>query len=311
MDKEIDELFFTRSIKKQNLTPTLMPISKNHIPLRQGYGVRNLISASEKAPQVVVKIPKRHGHSNGLKGISNNLDYITRNGKLEIEDEDGNIYFGKKEVMENLNKLGMPKQSNRRESINFVFSMPPKTDPIKLKNAVRNFTKEQFKNYYYYFVLHTDEPHPHVHLCLIIKGKDGQRLNPRKADLMEYRIKFADHLRDFGIKCTATYRIHHGKQKKYQNSTIEHIKQRGGVSYVEKKDNSFQPNNPFEEKTKETLKKLSKNYRKILQKLQENNRPKEALKFKEFIQEFDKNKNEIFKNQEQHHNIENDVGIDR
>ena len=39
-----------------------------------------------RAPQVMVKIAKA---PKGMRGISNNLSYISRDGKLDIEDQDG------------------------------------------------------------------------------------------------------------------------------------------------------------------------------------------------------------------------------
>ncbi|MCV2503587.1 MAG: traS protein [Neisseriaceae bacterium] len=285
MNKQIDELFFTRSIEKKHLAP--------RIPLREGYGARNLLASADNAPQVVVKIPRRHGNSKGLNGITNHLDYISRNGELEVEDQDGNIYHGKeeqKEIIQDLKKLGIPQESKRREAINFVFSMPPKTDPIKLKNAVRNFAQEQLKNHPYYFTLHTDEPHPHVHLCAIIEGKNGKRLHISKPDLMEYRIQFADHLRDQGIQCTATYRIHQGKERKYQNSTIEHIKKRGGISYVEKNKNSekiyLKSENPLQQKIERSLQKIKKNYTQISDIFTQNNQKFEAEKMSVLFEKF-------------------------
>ena len=41
-----------------------------------------------RSPQVMVKLvmaPK------GMKGISNNLSYISRDGQLDIEDQDGQV----------------------------------------------------------------------------------------------------------------------------------------------------------------------------------------------------------------------------
>lgn len=224
-DRKIDELFFTLSIKKRATVPTLKP----------GFALRNLRSAAQHHPQVIVKIPKRKGKSNGLSGIKTHLDYISRNGLIEIEDDDGNIYSGhegKKEIVDFLSGIAIQKQSKKREAINFVFSMPPGTEPKSVCNAVRTMAKEQFPDHYYFFALHTDEAHPHVHLCLIVRDKNGIRINPKKADLIEYRLRFAEHLREKGVECTATYRSHLGKNRRYQNSIVEHIKKRGGDSYI-------------------------------------------------------------------------------
>ena len=54
--------------------------------------------------------------------------------------------------------------------------------------AGKNFAWEDFGlKHRYAMVLHTDEPHPHVHLVVRAMGYDGQRLNIRKATLREWR----------------------------------------------------------------------------------------------------------------------------
>jgi hypothetical protein len=47
------------------------------------------------APQVVVKLAKAPA---GMRGISNSLMYISRDGQLEIEDQDGQVIQGKDAV---------------------------------------------------------------------------------------------------------------------------------------------------------------------------------------------------------------------
>lgn len=49
---------------------------------------------NKKLPQVVVKIS---GSSKGANKAQAHADYIGRNGKVEIEDQDGNKYKGKNE----------------------------------------------------------------------------------------------------------------------------------------------------------------------------------------------------------------------
>jgi hypothetical protein len=52
-------------------------------PVRTG---RGLSAPQARVPQVVVKLVRA---PKGMKGISNNLTYISRDGRLEIEDQDG------------------------------------------------------------------------------------------------------------------------------------------------------------------------------------------------------------------------------
>lgn len=92
--------------------------------------------------------------------------------------------------------------------------MPPGTPPQKVLSAVRNFAREEFYGQHRYaMVLHTDEPHPHVHL--VLKGVSGQgvRLNIRKATLRHWRSQFASHLRHLGVAANATERAVRGESR--------------------------------------------------------------------------------------------------
>jgi hypothetical protein len=69
-----------------------------------------------------------------------------------------------------------------------VLSMPEETDPVRLRDAARAFAPDLFAGEHdYVFALHTDTPRPHVHLSMCSRGRDGQGLNPRKADLERWR----------------------------------------------------------------------------------------------------------------------------
>ena len=93
-----------------------------------------------------------------------------------------------------------------------MFSMPPGTPPAKVLAAVRNFAREEFAlQHRYAFVLHTDEPHPHVHLVLKAVSEQGVRLNIRKATLRHWRSEFARNLRLLGVSANATERAVRGE----------------------------------------------------------------------------------------------------
>ena len=69
-----------------------------------------------------------------------------------------------------------------------MFSMPAGTPPDKVLAAVKNFAREEFGlKHRYAMVLHTDEPHPHVHMVVKAVSEQGVRLNIRKATLREWR----------------------------------------------------------------------------------------------------------------------------
>jgi hypothetical protein len=89
--------------------------------------------------------------------------------------------------------------------------MPAGTPPNKVLAAVKDFAREEFgAKHRYAMVLHTDEPHPHVHMVVKAMGYDGTRLNIRKATLREWRRQFARHLREHGVAANATERVTRG-----------------------------------------------------------------------------------------------------
>jgi len=162
--------------------------------------------------------------------VKANLDYITRNGKVELEDSQGNTYLGKesvKEFFDEWNDFDREKRNkNQRDTMKMVLSMPAGTDADALKKAARDFIKKEYSaNHEYAFALHTDEKHPHVHVVVKTLGFDQKRLNPRKADIQQWRENFAEKLNDRGIDAVATPRIIRGVVKKSEAQVLRHIEQ--------------------------------------------------------------------------------------
>ena len=164
-----------------------------------------------------------------MKHIKAHMDYISRNGDVEIEDENGDIHQGMEAVRDVRDawakgKIGIPYEGEKRkEAFNIVLSMPPGTDRQAVKDAARAFAKEQFGNHQYVFAAHDDEKHPHVHLAVKAVGHDGIRLNPRKGDLQFWREQFAEKLRDQGIEANATPRRARGIVQKAEKQAVRHI----------------------------------------------------------------------------------------
>jgi hypothetical protein len=114
-----------------------------------------------------------------------------------------------------------------------MFSMPPGTPPDKVLGAVRNFAREEFwAQHRYAFVLHTDEPHPHVHLVLKAVNEEGVRLNIKKATLRHWRSEFARNLRRLGIEANATERAVRGETTKAKKDGIYRASLRGDSNQV-------------------------------------------------------------------------------
>lgn len=207
-------------------------------PAKRPAGREKLAATVRKAPEVMVKITtggkdpatgKPRPIMTDMRSIKAHMDYISRNGTVEVEDEQGRIHNGMEEVRavrDDWRGGGIPyKNGTRREAFNIVLSMPPGTDRPSVKNAARMFAAELFGNHQYVFAAHDDEKHPHVHLTVKALGLDGVRLNPRKNDLQYWRETFAEKLREQGIEANATPRKVRGVVKKAEKQAVRHINQ--------------------------------------------------------------------------------------
>ncbi|WP_281661193.1 relaxase/mobilization nuclease domain-containing protein [Microvirgula aerodenitrificans] len=236
---------------------------------------------AKKTPEVMVKIS---GGGKNMKHIKAHMDYISRNGGVEIEDENGDIHHGMEAVRDVRDswakgKICIPYDGEKRkEAFNIVLSMPPGTDRQAVKDAARNFAKEQFSNHQYVFAAHDDEKHPHVHLAVKAVGHDGIRLNPRKGDLQYWRELFAEKLRDQGIEANATPRRARGIVQKAEKQAVLHIdsefkqgkrKAPARVTQVQRYDaeaeikTGLRRINPAQDKIKAARKETQKAYGKI------------------------------------------------
>ena len=111
--------------------------------------------------------------------------------------------------------------------------MPPGTPAKGVLEAARKFAREEFAlKHRYALVLHTDEPHPHVHLVVKAVSEHGERLNVRKATLREWRWEFARRLREQGIPANATERAVRGENRSHKTDGIYRATLRGDSRHV-------------------------------------------------------------------------------
>ena len=216
---------------------------------RRGPGRRDHLSLGEielisrtvrRTPEVMVKVLSRGGQD--LKAIGRHLDYLNRGGEVDIETDDGERLSGKGVEKELLEDWDLDLEEHRRKADleprsgrsppklvhKLMFSMPAGTPPEKVLAAVKNFAREEFGlKHRYAMVLHTDEPHPHVHMVVKAMSEQGVRLNIRKATLREWRRGFARHLRALGIAANATERAVRGERRSPKRDGIYRAEQRG------------------------------------------------------------------------------------
>lgn len=186
---------------------------------------------TRRVPEVMVKI---YSSCKGMRQAGRHMDYISRKGALELEDQDGALLVGKDDLaaVKDEWRFGgvevIGEESTRRDTLNIVFSMPAATNEVALKRAVREFASDTFAGHQYVMAYHTPttdpdpEPpeHPHVHLSVKVEGEDGSRMNPRKADLQHWREGFAAKLRANGIEANATSRLARLKRNRGPNRAV-------------------------------------------------------------------------------------------
>lgn len=216
---------------------------------RRGPGRRDHLSPAEvelisrtvrRTPEVIVKVLNRGRQD--LAAIRRHVDYLNRGGELEIETDEGQRLAGKgveKELVmdwdldleehRGRHELGpRADQSPPKLVHKLMFSMPAGTPPDKVLDAVKNFAREEFGlKHRYALVLHTDEPHPHVHVVIKAMNEQGMRLHIRKATLREWRREFARHLRALGVAANATDRSVRGESRSPKRDGIYRAKERG------------------------------------------------------------------------------------
>ncbi|KVW83014.1 relaxase/mobilization nuclease domain-containing protein [Burkholderia cepacia] len=192
-----------------------------------------VVRTLRRTPEVMVKITNKAASAQGMGAVRRHLRYISRNGRVELEDQNGDRIAGK-DALGDLTKTwqlggwGIPQTSTRREVFNILLSMPPGTDRQAVRDAARDFAALEFGDgRAYVFAAHEDEAHPHVHLSVQVRGPDGRRLNPRHKDLQRWRERFAEKLREHGIEANATPRRARGVTQRYPKPAVVHLVARG------------------------------------------------------------------------------------
>jgi hypothetical protein len=194
-------------------------------------------SIARRTPQVVVRIS---GGGKGMQHIGAHIDYISRNGQIELEDQDGQAIEGKAGVRGLKDEwrdggFRIPEEGTRREALNIVLSMPAGTNELAVKRAVRDFAAKEFAEHQYVMALHTFDTdpdpkpsrNPHVHLTVKVKSLEGVRLNPRKADLQRWREGFAEALKEHGVDAAATNRQQRLQRERGEKIGVKHMRRRG------------------------------------------------------------------------------------
>ncbi len=214
-----DRLFYPGNRMVKAMPP---PRLSGEAMRQRAAAIRKRIEATvvRRAPQVMVKVT---GGGRGMKAIAAHFRYISKNGRLEIEDQRGETMRGK-DCLHDLAdewRLGGPlipndaEPGHRREAFNIMLSMPRGTDPSSVLWAAREFARAELTEHKFVMVLHDHQANPHVHISVRAESRHGRRLNPRRADLHRWREVFAAKLRERGIDAEATRQATRGAARRY------------------------------------------------------------------------------------------------
>ena len=227
------------AIRRARLTRAVLPPARS-----SGSDLRaRLERVASHAPEVMVKVT---GRTRDPAHLQAHLDYISRNGELPLQTQDGARIVGRLAVRELAADWSAEQLADRMTrgdapfSHSVILSMPVGTNEIAVRDAARAFAADIFAGRHdYVFTLHTDTPRPHVHLSICSRGLNGERLNPKKADLEDWRQAFARALRDRGVEAEATPRRARGVTRKAERTPLRKVRDRyevgkGGMAQTQR-----------------------------------------------------------------------------
>ena len=239
---EDEEIRFGRRVYEHDVKPSA---AQKLFPTYGG-GMSSRAKAEKFAagrPEVVMKFDKTSVKS--AHHLQESGRYISRNGKLECEDDEGQVLAGTEAIDDRMRSwveddelyqqtgAGRPSDKLARR---FIVSTPPGTDPEALKKAVRDFTEAEFKSRGFEFIwtIHTDKAHPHAHVLIKNRAADGKRLHYSNQELRAMRERFCVIAQNYGIDLNATSRAVRGRTKRAKPIERVYQEQRGSQHIYEK-----------------------------------------------------------------------------
>ncbi|MBQ1873197.1 MAG: relaxase/mobilization nuclease domain-containing protein [Succinivibrionaceae bacterium] len=211
------------------------------------YGGMSSRAKAEKfargTPEAMIKIGRASIKS--LKHLTEAARYISRNGKLDSEDQDGCV-ISNTDTLDATMEDWMEKDRAEREknpsrhrhsaAQRIIVSTPTGTDPEALKKAVREFAQTELRDrgFEYIWTIHLDTDNPHAHILVRSVGKDGHRLHYSLREVKALRERWCVVAEKYGIDLNATSRAVRGKTRRAK--PIERVKQeqRGSQHIYEK-----------------------------------------------------------------------------
>ena len=190
---------------------------------------RQRLATAEGRPNAVFKISS-YSHSGGA--VASRLEYIGREGELELEGPNGDL-IRQAELGELVADWSAEQGAGNRSvlAMSALVAFPLGVDEAQATEAARQFFRDAFgDNHDYAFAPHTDAAHFHVHVVVQAAGHDGTQLRIDKAEIQALRELFAEKALEQGIELDASPRAARGLDPLQQpQREIEAMLRRGAT----------------------------------------------------------------------------------
>ena len=204
---------------------------KGRTPRRWTGSLPQRVRAARRLPQAVFKISS-YSHSGGV--LWDRLNYVAREGELEVEDATGEKLTELVELEQMVDKWEGQAADRKRGvlAMSAVVSFPAGVHQERATEAARQFFGEAFgRNHDYVFAPHADTDQFHVHVVVQARGHDGTQLRITRDDLQDLRMLLAEKAREQGIELDASPRWARGAEQEPQRPrAVEGIERRGSAA---------------------------------------------------------------------------------
>lgn len=204
------------------------------VKLGQSKDLKSAYRTTQNLPQAVLKVSS---YGSGAGRVASHIEYISRDGNLDVEDPQGNLIRDQEERNQRLEEWSTDydTRAKSRDTVNIVLSAPKGSELGAVESSVRSFARKNFgETNDYLFAIHNDTDHPHGHLVVKMRGYDGVKMNPGKSELREWRESFAESLIENGIEVEASSRLSRGVGRKGYKQEIIHMRERGVIPEVDR-----------------------------------------------------------------------------
>ena len=162
-------------------------------------------------------------------GLSRHVRYITRDGEIEHQREDGAQRAGPvwREFVDQVMREDTSRRKNRGLTVHLLVSVPDDVAPDTLHGITDEWMEAIAPEHRRLIVVHTDTAHAHAHVVVARQGPARRfRLPPQ--EFQRARSRFASIARTHGLDVTATPRSMTGRLKQGQGRRKwEKAKRRG------------------------------------------------------------------------------------